>query len=1506
MTITSAAIPHRTGAESTEWPGRAKGVAILMVIAVLAGLMALAAPFVLSMVLHGRTARGDLNAQQAQLGAEAATAHALAQLQKNTIQYDPGVDQPEVTTISQLKVTMDLPAASKEFEKLGVNIQNPRGLMWSAKVEDEQGKINLRSTPPVLLGNLLGSALLVENAPRGGGELVVDDPKQFAPGGGLVCLIGERNALPYTAVRGSVIVLQQGTDQAHNQGAVVYDGRALRITDYKLKAGGQMFTPLRSIYEIKAALGSNPGEALRPDEFARIERHVTVESGMAGPLWGHAERPGQQGSGTFEGFSVEKGDGFTPGALIRVVENGIPGNYARVRRVVIKRDGGAVVELDNPIGVSSKGSERFIQPEMYHPININTASAEVLEACVMGVCLAASKDAVRRPQAQLLADFLRGQKDPYVNHEGLRRVLEQAYAKGILTAGQRDAVYINASEPGSPKLRTATVPFCYHSFGSYTIEASGVVNGDAGLQLARHTTRQLLTLPTPWPGRFKIEYQAGMQALLDQGMGTRVVTFPIAMGKTKYKRNAPSVKIASLHSGNVRLDVGDCGPHGLPGEWIEHCEDEKDPGYRQDGYDMSKRGPFILPEPDATQPRRLGPGGLACQPTAVEMWYRPMGGGQCVFYDESLEEDRNRITFSYDPGRGLVWQVFDAGLECQDSNKKDWNHLRRKPVEYIYKTQLDAGEWYHIAGSFKTGRPNGQEIRLDAQPTPPNNQETEFRPGVRLASNVTLTELDSIELEDAGEDDFPKAGAVQIGEEIIEYRQRGGNSLTQLNRGARLSAAAKHESGELVVAYGFSVNLAQDLFVGGATLVERIEKPALTRTRVTYPSPPNKINFILGTETNKLPVDDATNFPKSGFITVGGELLYYDKRTATSFGQLMRGQGDGHSTSTPRNISDGSGVALASIQITDSTQYPDGGIVQIDDDSNELKVEWFAYGSKQVINGKHYLVAGLGWHQHILNRDPLYSGNPPVPLAGLSCGIGAFRNWFGIGTGTIGRESAHEKKAKVIPVVRMGGPHCGHQFSPYGEQGVSEVSIIERGTTSGDLMWVKQAYINQWGNTNNQPCPQLRFTGWGFDFFVGLNDFVSRRYPANTTRVLKWPSGELPDTVGAKRYIGADRNREGQMHGHVDEIKVNTFQTTGARIAMTIQGTGVAAGDEEILLEEHNAWPWNGDGSANLNWPTTGGLVRIEDELMYYKACAQAQFQFYSDVFPPLNDKPPERNKADRRWVNPCNGVHELHPNIHQKTGLRLTNVIRGALGTERKDHPVGAQALLLDGMTVSLLKSNMGRDADTFTLADGRGFPREGYAWFGQGSGSEVVSWLEGQGNTFTGCRDFHGRYGTTVQDHEQDEIVRCLPFRYWDREAKMYDGDGLAYLQAGYAAANAIWDRVELLAVGTEERPRPNGVRPRVLVRFDGNPNWSAEPSNQSAGLYEFRGKDGVLSLRGGSRAGGISADQIEVRVYWEYMPRSFIPNSDWKRTFSIEKLRATYHTPLLMRRLDEIEKR
>jgi len=827
----------------------------------------------------------------------------------------------------------------------------------------------------------------------------------------------------------------------------------------------------------------------------------------------------------------------------------------------------------------------------------------------------------------------------------------------------------------------------------------------------------------------------------------------------------------------------------------------------------------------------------------------------------------------------------------------------------------------------------------------PRNEELKYRPGTRLAQALTLKDLDALELEEIEEsNDYPKAGAVQIGEEIIEYQQRSGNTLQRLNRGARLSAAAKHDKGELVVPFGFSINLAGNLPIGGATLVERLETPSkLGNCKLFYDGrkkPPN--DFLISTETKEMLVNDCVEFPKSGFLVVGGELIYYARRDATKFLELQRGMHSNNGGMPARNHANGTGVNLASILISKLGDYERSGIVQIDDDKDQKIVEWLHYGDKQNINGKSYLVAEISNQ----GSGDIYTG-PPLPGQGQRPGdtwprgtlsarfqpgvvfwVWSFRNTFGICTRTARRESAHEVKAKVIPVVQMSGPHCGHEYSPVGEQGVSEVSIVERGNTSGDLLYVKQGYINQWenweriGNTN-----RFRWLGWGEEYYTGMNDFTSRFYPHGVTRVLKWPSGELPDAVGARRMVGADRNGEGKLSGYVDEIKVNTFQSGGARIAMTTDGTGVSAGDTEILLEEDYAWPRNSSGyTFTSNWPgsgggggggqASGGLVRIEDELLFYKTCSPAQFSYYSDTYGWLKqgdnpDGKPEHTKAGRQRKNPNNrNALETWPNNpppapeppaqFAKTGLRLTGVTRGVLGTKAVEHPVGAQALLMDGMAVSLLTGNLTRNSDTFTVANAAGFPNEGYAWVDD----EVVSWQQRQNNTLNLCQNFHGRYGTTAADHDKDAIVRCLPFRYWDREAKFYDGDGLAYIQAGYAANDAIWDGINLQVSGTEERPRPNCCQPRVLARFDGNPDWSANPTNVDGGLYEFRSKGDRMALKGAR--GGLRANQIEVRVYWEFKSGAFTPGSDWKRTFTIERMRATYYTPLILRRLDEIERR
>ena len=949
----------------------------------------------------------------------------------------------------------------------------------------------------------------------------------------------------------------------------------------------------------------------------------------------------------------------------------------------------------------------------------------------------------------------------------------------------------------------------------------------------------------------------------------------------------------------------------------------------------------MLDPVQATGARGNGFRGVATPATSCELWFRPKGGGQCTFYDEGLADDRNRVNFSYDPSEGgLVIRIWDSTLP---SDK--FKHV----VEFVYPITLNSGDWYHVAGSWKTSHPGGQEIRVDAQPFPQNNPKLlQFKPGGRLGDDLGLTSdpSDTISLSDGDGKDFPKAGALKIGEEIIEYTSNSGGSFSGLYRGARMSAVIKHKAGEWVVPFGFVNNTSQDLVVGNAKLVEDFPSVGKTHTKVQF-APNAKPNFVLDTAVDKIPVEDASDFPPSGFVTCAGECIFYGSKKKGANGtwelnKLQRAESSAGQTAPARNLHNGQGISLCSVAISNSNDYDIPGIIQLDDENNPKKVEWVYYADKRDMNGKHFLVAQLAHG----TPGTIQNGNPEIPKTNQpNVHIYQFRHVFGIGDYLYlgvakGTTSSHAKSAKVIPVIRMSAAHCGGwdpsavgdpnavpvagsnpaaaantdikliHDSPYGADGVSEVSIVEQGKQDGDLRWVKQAYMHQYSNSNGQPCPQLRFTGWSFDFYVGLNDFVSRRYPSNTTRFLRWPTGELPDAVNAKRNVCQDRNGDGKVNGDVDEIRVNTFNSIGGRIAMTLEAEPLDASATEILVENYDAWAApgargqnvGGGGQSNpLNWPTNGSLARIEDELIYFTTVSSAQLTYYADTYPPLKDKPPERNKADRRWINPCTTVHELHPNIVTKTVSKLTNVKRGVLNTKASEHPVGAQIMVLDAMAVSHLSGSYGAMADSFSVADAHGFPKEGYALIND----EVVSWKKMNGTSFTGTQYFRGRFGTSASDHEKDDIVRCLPFRYWDRNASGYDGDGLAFIQSGYRAASGKWFGYELNLMGTEELPQvPNGVSPHVLVRFDGKPGWDADVTNREGGLFEFTGKR-VMRFSGTQ---GIKADQMEVRVMWKYMPSAFNKGNgmDWKRTFSIEKMRARYESPLIMRRLDEVEKR
>lgn len=1474
-----------------------RGVAIIMVMAVLAGLIALAAPFAFSMILHGRSARTTLNAEKARAGAEAAISRGLSHLHR--LVKAPGYDPTPLTdTIDELKVPPLL-------SRVTLNINNPQGIMWSTKIEDEQGKINLHSAPPSLIGNLLGSSILEESVERDAAELIVDSAEPFYTDGdpntidGFVSLGGQTS--PYNHIVGNRIFLAPGGNhrirRAIRRGALVYDGRAKWISEYSEGGRRGKFRPFRSIHEVKSINERNRNLlAFRPDEFIAIERFITIHSKMGGPEWGRGEPAVDAGN---RQVWVENGEGFGPGAPVRLVRGGRARDYDVVESVHPSMRGGKhgwVVRLVKGFSIRSSRNDKnrdYIEPRHRNPVNINTAPLEVVMACVMGIAPYASNEAVSRQQAIQLAHFLTQPGRVYRDELDLKAALSQAMQKGLLSSKLRDAVYINATEPASPKLRTSTVPFCYRSFGSFTIEGTGIINARNGLQLARHTLRQTVTLPSPPPSFFEYKTQKDFQQLVEQGMAARTVTWPVAMGPNSIRhRTTTYIKEPDPNRGDIRLDVGEVGSHGgtsrrggrrgrggqgVLHEWIDHCDDPLSKAFFQEGYDMTSRGAYTLPAVAGTN--NYMPTG------AAELWFKPVGGGQGFIFDSGEETDRNRISFIYEPGRGLVIRIFDANLEG-------------KSAEYVYPCTLNAGRWYHIAGSWRSTHHNGQEARVDGQLIPKDGGEITFKPGSKLAADIDDEDIDTLEVEDA--EDFPDKGQVRVGEEVIEYGAKGGGALTQLRRGTCLSAGAAHKEGEFVMPYGYTCRFGETLTTGGALLAEQIEKAngkKTITTRVNHPATTTKPHYVLDSETAKLPVEDATDFPPSGYVLVRGELIYYSSRSATELRGLQRAQSASGVSGAARNLFHRNTVALVSFEVTETGDYNnrpgrDDQFVQVDNEDDENLVEWIQYGDIKSIDSKDYFIGRL----HFPSGRPgtYWTGegerqpngrwtNGAANFQTRGIGLANFRGVKGTGA-----KQTHSKKAKVIPVTRMHnseGPKIGDQWAPRGEE-ASAVSVITIGQTDGDVRWIKRSHVAQHAHRNRHG----QIVNWYFRTYMGLNDFVSRQYLTGNGRILKFPSGDLPNISTPKRTIGAAMDSGGQLFGFADEFKVLALSSRGGKIAMGTSGNGISSGDTQVNVELTEAWPSPSGGNFDPGWPSSG-VIRIGEELIAFASSSSNSVSYFSDLRQYIQDKEGKRGKASRGPP----------PNRESKTVVRLSGLKRGILGSTASDHPPGAGVMLYDAAPITMLRGTLGATSDRFSVLDGKGFPPEGYAWIND----EVVSWSQGGGTSFSGCGPFRGRFGTSPANHPSGSVVQALPFRYWDRYAREYDGEGLAYMQAGYSAKDAIWDTVELETKGGSGDPLPNYIHPRILVRFNGKPVWHSKPTNQEGGIYEFFGS-GVHGIKGLDRSGGVRANQIEIRVYWQYTKGAFQPNEDWKRTFALDVLRATYHSPMDVMRLEQVERR
>ncbi|MGE3165110.1 MAG: hypothetical protein AB7O52_09410 [Planctomycetota bacterium] len=267
-------------------PPAASGMALILVILVLSALVLIGTPFILSMTLQEQGSVHTAAQERARLGAESARNYAVAQLFATHPSRETGLERRELTpagegraaaapssgvqTIEFPKTKVDgvdelrvlLPteiaiervggesentsAASASATASSFVLQSPTDQLLAVEIEDEQGKINLNTVPPIVLGNLLGGTQLAENVTFDvtQTEIAVVDPSVFRSDGdpdtvdGVVVimnpLIFTMEAVSYrhrteTHLTGCFRGEYLSVPQEHREGWPIFDLRAFKV-----------------------------------------------------------------------------------------------------------------------------------------------------------------------------------------------------------------------------------------------------------------------------------------------------------------------------------------------------------------------------------------------------------------------------------------------------------------------------------------------------------------------------------------------------------------------------------------------------------------------------------------------------------------------------------------------------------------------------------------------------------------------------------------------------------------------------------------------------------------------------------------------------------------------------------------------------------------------------------------------------------------------------------------------------------------------------------------------------------------------------------------------------------------------------------------------------------------------------------------------------------------------------------------------------------------------------
>ncbi len=378
------------------------------------------------------------------------------------------------------------------------------------------------------------------------------------------------------------------------------------------------------------------------------------------------------------------------------------------------------------------------------------------------------------------------------------------------------------------------------------------------------------------------------------------------------------------------------------------------------------------------------------------------------------------------------------------------------------------------------------------------------------------------------------------------------------------------------------------------------------------------------------------------------------------------------------------------------------------------------------------------------------------------------------------------------------------------------------------------------------------------------------------TRIVKFPSGELPTTSPEEFVLGGDLfGKPSPSEGCIDEVAFRSFTPPGEDLpTFTRYVLWQELEEEDPAVDE----------------------LRLSDSTLFYnyqlnQNSMLEEFEILSSIpqsgsFFLIGDEIIGCTEVDQE-----EGYISIAPNG------------RGLFGTEPGYHGAGERVVILNFPVVSFLKGNMNTRSSEIPLIDAGHFPLSGTVLID----TELVSYNRKDESFLTmpiympfGTEKerglFRGRFGTEVTEHQEDALVYLIRERVPDLYAPGCDAPEQAFFSLGFEAPGAFYSSLNWV-----ERLHGEGSDLVALVRVGGRDRWEHDPEKaRDLFLFEDPGK---LRQRNGILRQG---DRLEVRFFTRFAQNAFdahdFSSNLWKCVPTLEAVNLECLEPTRFYRRDE----